>query len=190
MPGMQSAFVRIAAVLLATASLSALQPSAAPTFDVASVKPADPDILRSRGLDCGFLPSGRFHALGNLRWLVACAYDLRPAQSRQQIVGAPKWADDDLFEIRATFSPSQLTASQRLAMLQMLLAERFKLVAHREQRQVPGYALVIAHKSGKLGRTFSPHRSSAPSGSKADDMATSRSSLAIWSAAEGGWGRA
>jgi uncharacterized protein (TIGR03435 family) len=144
------------ALVAATAALSAQQPSAAAAFDVASVKPADPDILRSRGLECGFLPSGRFHALGNLRWLVACAYDLRPAQSRQQIVGAPKWADDDLFEIRATFDASPLTGSQRLAMLQTLLADRFKLTVHRERREVPGYALVIARKDGRLGPNLQP----------------------------------
>ena len=100
----------IVAVVAASAGLSGQPSPPAPAFEVASVKPIDPDILRSRGLGCGFLPSGRFEGLGDLRWFVACAYDLPAAQSRQQIVGAPKWADDDLFEIRATFAPSALTA--------------------------------------------------------------------------------
>jgi len=146
----------IAALVAASAGLSGQQSPPAPAFEVASVKPADPDILRSRGFSCGFLPSGRFQGLGDLRWFVACAYDIRAAQSHEQIVGAPKWADDDLFEIRATFAPSVLTASQRLPMLQALLADRFKLAVHRERREVPSYALVIARTDGRLGPQLQP----------------------------------
>jgi uncharacterized protein (TIGR03435 family) len=146
----------IAALVAATAGLSGQQSIPAPAFEVASVKPVDPDILRSRGLGCGFLPSGRFQGLGNLRWFVACAYDLRAAQSRQQIAGAPGWADDYLFEIRATFTPSAWTSSQKRSMLQTLLADRFKLAVHRERREVPGYALVIARKDGRLGPHLQP----------------------------------
>src|SRR5262245_2688074 len=144
------------ALVAASAGVSGQQSVPAPAFEVASVKPINRDILRSRGLACGFLPSGRFEGLGDLRWFVACAYDLRAARSQQQIVGAPKWADDDLFEIRATFAPSALTVAQKLSMLQTLLADRFKLVVHRERREVPGYALVIARKDGRLGPHLQP----------------------------------
>src|SRR4051812_17400534 len=124
---MRCILVGIAALVAASAGLPGPQSMRAPAFDIASVKPADPDILRSRGFSCGFVPSGRFQGLGNLRWFVACAYDVRAAQSGEQIVGAPKWTDRDLFEIQATFEPSAVTASQTLSMLQMLLADRFKL---------------------------------------------------------------
>src|SRR3954471_22634821 len=115
---MRCILLGIAALVATSAGLSGQPSMRAPVFEVASVKPADPDILRSRGFSCGFLPSGRFQGLGNLRWFVACAYEIRAAQSGEQIVGAPKWAEDDLFEIRATFAPSELTVSQRLSMLQ------------------------------------------------------------------------
>jgi uncharacterized protein (TIGR03435 family) len=39
-------------------------------------------------------------------------------------------------------------------MLQKLLADRFGLVTHRETRELPMYALVMAHKDGALGPQF------------------------------------
>lgn len=146
----------VAPLLVVSVALSAHQPTPAPAFEVASVKRADPDVLRSRGFRCVFVPSGRFEGLGTLKMLVACAYDVPAAQSHERIVGAPKWADDDLFEIRATFPSAELTASQRLSMLQTLLADRFKLVVHRERREVPSYALMIARKDGRLGPNLQP----------------------------------
>ena len=126
-----------------------------PAFEVASVKIANPDILQHQGFGCGVLPQGRFKGLGNLRWLVACAYTIPAARSTQAIVGLPKWADDDLFEIEA-IAPSGLTNERGLAMLRSLLADRFQLVAHREQKEVQGYMLVVARKDGKLGPHLQP----------------------------------
>jgi len=37
------------------------------------------------------------------------------------------------------------------AMLQNLLADRFDVAVHHEQRDVPGYALILARRDGKLG---------------------------------------
>jgi len=58
-----------------------------------------------------------------------------------QIVG-PSWLDEDCFEIVAKM-PEGATADQIPAMLQALLAERFKLAAHKEDRPRPVYALVV-----------------------------------------------
>jgi uncharacterized protein (TIGR03435 family) len=62
-----------------------------------------------------------------------------------QIVG-PSWLDADCFDIFARI-PEGATRDQVPAMLQALLAERFKLAAHKEDRPRPGYALAI-DKSG------------------------------------------
>ena len=94
--------------------------------------------------------------LGDLAWFIACAYDIRAARSRQDIVGLPKWADEELFEIRATFALAALSPIQRMSMLQSLLAERFRLIVHRERKEVPSYALVIARKDGRLGAHLQP----------------------------------
>jgi len=37
-------------------------------------------------------------------------------------------------------------------MLKNLLTDRFQLVLHRETRELPVYALVLARKDGKLGK--------------------------------------
>ncbi len=58
-----------------------------------------------------------------------------------QIVG-PSWLETDCFDISAK-SPEGATRDQLPAMLQSLLAERFKLGAHKEDRPRTGYALVV-----------------------------------------------
>jgi uncharacterized protein (TIGR03435 family) len=77
-----------------------------------------------------------------LKNLIAIAYRIKDAQ----VTGGPKWLDGDRFDINAR-AASPVGDSQLLPMLQELLAERFRLVIHREQKPVPGYAMVIA-KSG------------------------------------------
>ena len=59
-----------------------------------------------------------------------------------QIVG-PDWLDRDRFDIDATM-PAGTTMAQFRTMLQNLLAERFKLVAHREPREMQTFRLVVA----------------------------------------------
>jgi len=60
---------------------------------------------------------------------------------RYQIVG-PAWLDQDCFEIVAKM-PEGAAANEMPAMLQALLAERFHLAAHKENRPGPVYALVV-----------------------------------------------
>src|SRR5437867_6279592 len=126
--------IAVAAILAGISDVVAAQTAAAPAFEVASVKPASRDLLLQRGLLCGFGAGGRFMAFGTLQWLIACAYGIPAARAGQEIAGGPKWLDEDLFVISATSAPDRVPASQseRLVMLRTLLADRFKLVVHRE----------------------------------------------------------
>jgi uncharacterized protein (TIGR03435 family) len=126
-----------------TAILAALPLFAqAPAFEVASVKPTrsgEPTInIRQR-------PGGGFSAHNApLRMLLTYAYNIRP----HQLSGAPAWTSDARFDIEAKSegaSPAQVRQ-----MLQTLLAERFHLSAHRETREQPGYALVVAKGGPRL----------------------------------------
>jgi uncharacterized protein (TIGR03435 family) len=58
-----------------------------------------------------------------------------------QIVG-PSWLDSNCFDITAKI-PQGATKDQLPMMYQALLAERFKLVAHKELRPPMGYVLVV-----------------------------------------------
>jgi uncharacterized protein (TIGR03435 family) len=71
-----------------------------------------------------------------------------------QIVG-PAWLDTDCFEIVAKM-PEGVTSDQVPAMLQVLLAERFKMAARKEERPGPVYTLMV-DKGGPKFKEASPN---------------------------------
>jgi uncharacterized protein (TIGR03435 family) len=125
----------------------------APVYEVASIK-----LNKSANgiMYTWFKPNG-FAAKGfTLRMLIGEAYGIED----NQISGAPNWLNKDLYDIEAKVGSSvadelrKLNAEQlRLQgrrMLKALLAERFKLTLHREAKELPVYALVIAKNGPKL----------------------------------------
>jgi uncharacterized protein (TIGR03435 family) len=67
-----------------------------------------------------------------------------------QVVGGPSWIESERYAITAkaeAVATRQLMAS---VMLQQILEERFKLKAHLETREVPGYVLTVAKGGAKL----------------------------------------
>jgi uncharacterized protein (TIGR03435 family) len=68
--------------------------------------------------------------------------------SKDQIIG-PSWLESDCFDVVAKL-PQGSTIDQIPAMLQALLAERFKLSARKESRPSAGYALVVDKNGPKL----------------------------------------
>lgn len=115
----------------------------APTFEVVSVK-------RSANASAPVsisTPPGRYVATGvPLRLLVNSAYRLAP----DQYIGLPNWSESDRFDVSAK-APDGAKPDELQRMLQSLLAERFKLVAHMETRDAPIYALVMARDDRRLG---------------------------------------
>jgi uncharacterized protein (TIGR03435 family) len=104
-------------------------------------------------------PGGRFVAQQqSLRDLITLAYKVRESQ----IIGGPAWIGSDRFDVNAKadrelppFNPTgEIGPLER--MLQSLLADRFKLVAHRETRELPIFALVPARSDRKLGENLRP----------------------------------
>ena len=144
----------LVAALAAVRTVSAQQgPSdGGPAFEVASVKVNKPD--ESRPSKISGANSGRFTATNTpLRFLILYAYRLLD----HQLIGAPEWTSSVSLDITATYPPGPPPSdSQVRAMLQRLLAERFALTTHTEQRELTSYTLVVA-KEGRLGPQL--HRS-------------------------------
>jgi len=66
-----------------------------------------------------------------------------------QMAGAPPWMDINKYDIVAR-APEGASEDQIRPMLQQLLAERFGLRFHREHRDLPAYALVLAKDGPKF----------------------------------------
>src|SRR6185369_17208498 len=99
------------------------------------------------------LPVGRcVSKFESLRTVIALAYDIPPAllyPYEGKVVIGPDWINSELYDIEAK-AETPTTEAQLKLMLQTLLAERFKLKVHREEREMPVYALV----AGKNGIKF------------------------------------
>ena len=156
------------AALLAALALAALMsaplpaqtpvggPAAKLEFEVASVKPNKSGDRRNRRISAP--PGGRFEVVNlPLRTLIRLAY---PIQT-YQIVGGPSWMDSDMFDVSARIDAKLLTPSGMLPketqqeMVRALLADRFKLRVHMEQRTLPYFALVMARADSSLGPKLS-----------------------------------
>jgi uncharacterized protein (TIGR03435 family) len=115
-----------------------------PAFEAASVKPNRSGELRSSLVP---QPGGRLTATNvTAAALIRFAYDLPDFQ----VSGGPKWLTSDRFDVAAKAEGDAPLPEQRL-MLRRLLAERFKLIAHTETRELPIYALVMARSDGRTG---------------------------------------
>jgi bla regulator protein BlaR1 len=164
------AILSILSVVLA-GSMRHPQAAAPLTFEAASVKPASPRSGLTWGSCHGTDSSGAGgwiasrilpgmsrpapSALGRcvitaatLKQIVSEAYDLAPTV---EIAGGPSWFDSDRFDIDAKAEdPSKTTDAQLQQMLQQLLADRFKLKLHRENKEVSGSLLVVDKNGSKL----------------------------------------
>jgi uncharacterized protein (TIGR03435 family) len=125
--------------LSAICAIAALTGEDQPKFETASVKWMDPGIIHNA------LGPGTVVLRGDpLKVVLMEAFQVKT----DQIIG-PSWLDDACFEIIAKI-PEGATSDQIPAMLQALLVERFKLVAHKEDRPRPVYALVVDKGGPKI----------------------------------------
>jgi bla regulator protein blaR1 len=119
-------------------------------FEVASVKPNN---AGDGPIEMGTQPGGRLTMINvPLRLLIRNAYQVQDFQ----IVDAPKWIGDERFDILAkapgdVAAPTPGNSGSFQPMVRSLLAERFRLVVHRETRELPVYALQRVRTDGRLG---------------------------------------
>ena len=84
-----------------------------------------------------------------------------------QIIGGPEWLRTDRFDIEATAEGGR-TAPQMLVMVRTLLADRFQLKMHPEQRELPVFRLTYVCADRRLGPELTPSQC-RPVGAKPDD---------------------
>jgi uncharacterized protein (TIGR03435 family) len=119
------------------------------TFEVASVKPAEPQSagmmrVRMSGGPGTPDPGQLTYTNVSLKNILMNAYAVKGYQ-----LSGPKWLDSERFDIAAKI-PIGATKEQFRLMLQNLLAERFKLTLHHETKDLPMYALVVGKGGAKL----------------------------------------
>jgi uncharacterized protein (TIGR03435 family) len=117
---------------------------ASPSFDVATIKPGQPGRM---GKLIGF--RGRhFNTMNfNVNDLISFAYGLHT----QQLIGAPAWFGTDLFDIDGVPDIEGIPSEkQQRIMLQKLLADRFQLKFHHEQKELPVYVITVAKGGPKM----------------------------------------
>jgi uncharacterized protein (TIGR03435 family) len=124
-------------------------PEKPPSFEVASVKaspkgerahlPAiDPSLLSVKGT--------------TLKGLVMLAYSVPPTDP-YKVAGGPEWVDTDPYDVDARpEAPS--SRADMISMLRSLLADRFRLLVHREARDVTMNVLVVAKGGPRFGPQF------------------------------------
>jgi uncharacterized protein (TIGR03435 family) len=91
--------------------------------------------------------------------LLIFAYEINITEFRGGLMRSlPGWAKTDRFDVNARATSENPTKEEMRQMLQSLLVDRFKLRAHREQRQMPVFGLYPL-KPGKTGPQLKPHNS-------------------------------
>jgi uncharacterized protein (TIGR03435 family) len=119
-------------------------PDTRPRFEVATIKPSAGGNRSSMGMN----RSGDFEATNMaVKSLVAEAYHVKTFE----VDGGPGWIGSDTYDITAkpTVDPKPGATSKAAydniqLMLQTLLEDRYALKIHRETKELPVYALVVA----------------------------------------------
>lgn len=126
-------------------------------YDVASIKPSLPPTgggMMMVGMR--ETPDGLVATNAPLMFLVQSAYRVNSFE----ISGAPSWLNSDRYDVDARMDGSVVDALEKLTvderklarrkMLQVLLADRMKLVVHQDFKEVQIFSLVIAKNGPKL----------------------------------------
>ena len=135
--------LRVVCVVLGTAFSFAQESQ----FEVASIRPTAATVTKPGEMQV--MPNGRFLATNTTaQALILRAYGLVDSQ----VIGAPPWLESDRFDVDARAAePPAAGPESLLPMVQRLLVERFRLVAHPDTRELPAYALTFARRDRQRG---------------------------------------
>ena len=156
---------------VALATLLAATTASAQTFEVAAIKPSNPDPANPLSMVPMVRPQpGGRVTVSNfpLKMLIAYAYDLQDFR----VDGGSPALMSAKFDVTAKASAGNiLTPKEMRPLLKNLLIERFTLKAHTEPRDMRIYDLVVARSDGRLGPDIMPSKSDC---SNADEVNAKR----------------
>jgi uncharacterized protein (TIGR03435 family) len=139
---------------------------AQPSFEVASVKPSNSSTQPSANFPLGpgdvYTPNGGYFTATAMPLItyIFFAYKIMGNKGRYLTQQLPSWVMSDRFDIQARAAGNPGKDDMRM-MMRSLLAERFNLAIHHENREVPVLAMVLA-KPGKLGPHLQKHPADTP----------------------------
>jgi len=140
---MKQVATRVGLIVLLSGLLSGQSTTAPPVFEVADVHVSAAGTKQTGG----FMPGGRLELRATTMLdLISMAFGMEP----EMVAGGPSWISVDHFDVIAK-APSAAASEEMLqAMMKALLADRFKLVAHQETKDMPAYVLTVGKNGPKL----------------------------------------
>lgn len=157
-------------VLTSAAMFGQAKPSR-PEFEVASIKPSPAQAPNQAAVGVHIDGAQFRSSYFTLKDYVRVAYRLRNTQ-----ITGPDWVGTERFDIAAKI-PAGVKSDQVPEMLQSLLEDRFQLKVHRESKEFPVYALVVA--KGGLKVTPLPADPEDAAVSRAVDVSASGSAAGV-----------
>lgn len=142
---MKTSLILLAALAsIASAQQPVPQPAPNPAFEAADIHASAK--VTNPGMRGPIVRGERYEVKdATLLDLIAAAYGVQ----RDSVQGGPSWLDSGRFDILAKV-PAGATSAGSKQMLQALLEDRFKLVAHNDTRQLPAYSLTVGKGKPKL----------------------------------------
>jgi uncharacterized protein (TIGR03435 family) len=139
----------VSSVLVGFLGATVVAQEARPAFEVASVR-KQAAVVRSEPSAVPTPTTSTTYRTRNatVASFIVFAYGVIAAQ----VVGGPSWVHEDFFEIDARPGREASRDEMRL-MVRSLLEDRFKLVIHREQRQLRTSTIVLARQDGLDSRS-------------------------------------
>jgi uncharacterized protein (TIGR03435 family) len=127
--------------------LKPMAADASPAFEVATIKPSNPET------------GGRMYSVRGRQFstintsvsdLIGFAYGLHA----RQITGGPAWIEAEKYDLNGKpDGEGQPNDKQWKGMVQKLLADRFKLAFHRDKKELSVFAIVVAKNGPKLTKS-------------------------------------
>jgi uncharacterized protein (TIGR03435 family) len=159
-----------------------------PVFEVATIRPAASiqniiqQLQAGKAPPIGMVIDGTRLYMGfqSLADLIRIAYRLKAYQ-----IQGPDWMSQQRFEIQAKI-PEGVPEDKVPEMLQALLAERFKLAIHHDQKELPVYALIVGKNGPKLTEASPEPDAPLPDSPGAMSIGTEKGQMKVVQDGKGG----